>query len=1331
MNIEHSQDPSFSKSFLPRISNDDIKQSLKSNHYNYIYNCFLFSIILQRATETFSPAYTCVMHILDAISFFVPPVYPLMSLVLHQKDTVNEFALNPGYLFFKYINNALGLDSDTLFMIELALMVCFNIIFIIFSKYPSIAFKNFEFIRRSKIFDPRLHSILIPLNVCSLGYIVFNIYKYDLRSKSFFYFCLFIINFGYYSFAVSLLMFFNSASFLSPSIFHLQMFNSKAYLTYLIRFVSAFFCMSSVHFSSGPMIIMALISILLFLSYVIIYVKKLPMMLFYINEYYASSFTNCIFMTIISTYSFYKGYVVGLTLIFLNSFLLASFFLFYSFLISLRNKPIRKLLSKIDSLPASKQYFFWNLIQDENQVCRLLKEGLLADNKIILSEDFISFCLKKHPNNPWIKTFLIFYLGLGNNFNANTYSYLLSLLDSDKICFLDRYLIFQIIFCCSQISEQIPPILIRELDDYRNKLFKYLSSFRNLWKNVVTLNEKDFYTNINNLSYYYSKVTNEIRALSHIFPYSPSVLFEKSIYFSDFAHNIEKSSKEYAEANLLIKTNIKYISNSFYKNLSSFFYFLKFKNEENVSNDGTCSYLTLKDVDSQPSVLFADWNDQYIQFFPKIVTKKAKSNKTNPAINLFKESKSKWLHLFTVLVMLVCMAIHIIFYCYSRKINEDHEKFLSIINETFELRDTVPYIKENLIIICDIVNESYKTLKNSENFLQYMLSILSKHFQKFINSSLFNIDYKEYSNVSKIIFNSTYISSYTQLKECSEIFLNSKNENLISGIDKYMIKNNSDVLSLLLDDIYYETHDCFQEVVNNKIFKIRLFIILILFIDLVFLIVMPLLHSFNEKKLFNLTKNIICTAQPSIINKISCCFEHVLNETKWKEKKEKKLLYISLSFVTFIVFLIYFIYPFILIVFLYTNDYKINPQNIKTNISWNDDLDYLFYSMAEKNYMFQNNNITLDFDRLINISNDQITHSYCFFNKFEAVLFYTSKLILLNLIMLFIWKSRYYYSKLEKKSMINLLSYLPSYSWKTNYAYYNEVNGEKISNSNLNQFISEIYNISNDFGFFFILYFDNDFKIINTIGNPKKIIGTVSKTLNEFVSYLSSQSSISHDEIYNYFLLDDSKEKEPLVVPFREVNKLLLTYYSKEKCLLVQDISHKHEINKKNEFLKRISIQKEKLEHDTIEIKKGILLFIDSSSYEVKSLINSYPKFNLIDSRYNRMILYSEINDEENSKLIIHDLLEILNKLHTHYPFIKAIVHYGGPFIINQQQTDLPISRCYGFPYTIIQILKSQLRNLPFITLTEDFVNLSNLKNNEFTEIEIDSNHSIKITSFL
>lgn len=1305
----------------------------KPNPLGIKWRFFLFSIILKNASFQ-SVSYIAVTSILYITMSILPSFYPILA-----KYQITEINFSQEEAIFPY-SSLLSIISPTILPLKMCIIL--SIIFCVASIFCFIIclYEPSFTLYLHLILDIKIHMIFLPWTTGTIGYAIYVASNYDEIDSIGLWYCIIpIFIFPFYIFIISLLNFSDMNSIVKPNSTITGWFVSFPFYQptiYALISLVGYQCIN------WPRIVTYIGLVIVIIICIIVGVWALitsPFLLFISNEILATQMFTVSSFFIFSL--FFIEFDVSFTSISVATIPVFSLiiFLISHFIFQYRSSSFGQILSQINTdleqLTADSLQATLSPLTHQISLAQIVKEGLLAGNKAVLSEVFIQYCLDCYPNSEWFLGYVAFLYGLIWKNDPSVYRFLLHLLSLDTFSMPIEYTLFQYVYCFMQISQTLSPMIMRRLSKYRETVLKYVVAHKTFWLSAIKSEPKNFQKTKTQMFRLFLDVQKQARVLELMFPFCPCVRCELSLYEADLAHNIINADNQYTIASSLLRNNSEFVTSSLFDYFMIYFpntrrYFQQI--QEDPVDPNQYRFLSFQEHynDAHRQGISLNPNDTYLTSLTHTFTMSRNQPQIDPKVDRIRLFFTKFVLLFTILVYIGLIIFHHMIDPGLVDSIDSIESLNDILNATTHFRYDINRIQFDVDLLMNIINCTYSDGCDDYNLFLFVMEHLS-YAESSILSYKYKLDSFEYLKENTSIIdccdniNCSFSYLFGVIHEICLFFLNS---NEVKNVSKIGLHHNMNLitqsLAKVIDNIYDLVYKVFVDKSENSFKNIQTYLYILISIEIFMAIVMSIVTSLLLKRMKDNITDVIRTAQPPIIQYIANQFDKLLSFDKYQNVEVNSYGYGQIEIPYVLMFAVLLIYPILVLSKIPGYSiFEFNRKPLSQIINCTEETQFLYYSLAMLEYStYSSRNTPVSSYR-------QIVESYhsCFHNTFslneeeveknpvqivmknkflkqKMYAIHGSLIALSALIFIVFLRSVYLEMSIVKIGRL-LLKFIPSSAAQSNPVFAKLLRGQIISKSDVSQFTHSIKIENDDLSFFCILYYDFSGKITHSVGDVKKYL-TVNapQTIDDLAQLLieKCKDELPEKDINLFFL--NKTENEPLNVSFFPNHEITLLFSKNPDSIVIKDDSSHYEANSKSRMIKRLNKALNIYLPNNLKVIQKVVIsmvYADSTNLlsQIKNLILSFNQFIIVDSR-NHVVAFI-INAESDEKVACEFALNFVNnELALFLNSIKLAMTVGGPLsFFDSMKNQTTKSRCVGSCYDSAKLLLNDADfGVPLIT---------------------------------
>ena len=421
------------------------------------------------------------------------------------------------------------------------------------------------------LFNNFIHLAFMPWFSGLAGFSVWMVVRnsFDDNPALFFLACVTIPLFVCYIAFLCAITFMNSTTLVNPTSQLTSWFDGK---TCFIPFCDA--VMAAVYFQRTKMNqhvfeSLCLIFMIIQITIVVILMVNLPFVSLFYNELYTTKYVIMVMNTIVSVVSTYylryvKVFAFGV-LPFISVFMWIIFHKIVRNRLFMQEKILGQLEMDIENVTLQELQTSLDAVKTERQYRLLIQTGLIFGNRAISCDPFIEYVLDRFPKSEWLVSYVVFNYATLKTVNSDVYRFALHLLSLDIFGFSCQSLLFQVIYCCMQMSKVESPILVRELESYKLMFYNFAVVHRLFWLNNRYVDISLFKNSLFRVIRMYQDLRNRIHELSELYPFSATVMFHRTVFESDCNYDYKEASYCFKKAMYMVQNGLDYVTSTFYQ----------------------------------------------------------------------------------------------------------------------------------------------------------------------------------------------------------------------------------------------------------------------------------------------------------------------------------------------------------------------------------------------------------------------------------------------------------------------------------------------------------------------------------------------------------------------------------------------------------------------------------------------------------------------------------------------------------------------------------------------------------------------------------------------
>ncbi|OHT09865.1 hypothetical protein TRFO_04397 [Tritrichomonas foetus] len=1313
---------------------------------------FFFSCVFKNITRTgFAPNF--VFLIIEIVVLIFTGYYAVISETMPNDISEKIFKSNQ-YIFPS--SSFLSLLTPGIFS-AIFLLTILCIFFIVFLVIFILCFVFPHWISFFKIiFYPQIHLIFYPFITGTFGYCL-NYIISDHGSGITLAFCICnIILYFIYTYFISLLCFLESNSLINPNPLLTEYFSGYSIFYPMIISIISLICFHADKFNEvGKFVLLSILCILPLFVGIFICINQ-PFMVSTINEVFSAKFFTISAISIITIISmvlkenFHRWTI---TLILLIGIILLSI---VHILNSIFRKSTEEILAQIgdpDSLTIeSLETTFQSLFQ-ERKFHNIIRVGILSGNKVILDEIFVRYCLEKYPSSEWLLKYVTFLYSTVWGCDSDTYQFLLHLCSCNMFSKTTEMLLFHSTFCYMQSSQELSPIIERELASYRTEFMYTCRAHKKFW--LSNFDEKSIDSDKTIMFSLLYKIQTHLNRMRQCYRFCPSVHFECAIFEADFLHKYESSSVHFMNGTNLAKNPKKYISEKLFEPFSLIFPSIK-KNYLQVhdgnehSPDGF-AFISLRDQNDRAKF----YSSQLITYDPYIkklckpfFISKAQLQTKFP----FFTSKIVFLKVALVFILssyILCNYFHFrsnnIFFTGIDVHNSVREK----INTTINFRKDVTTYAFNLMLLVDIFNRSYGDSTVFKNEGQ----ISESNWNNFYN---FALEHLEQTEIKILKFRHTYdlfnhsfpgetaqASNFTLHLSHAHVFYeffsrtNATIEEIVDYVEPTLSVDIPAIITIT-DSIIFAMIDYISNYSSNILLDNQGVLIASITIEILTPIIGLLVIKESIRFIFMKVFSIIKTIQPPVLKYIANTFEKLLSTEEHQELENKFIKFSNPSLILCASFFINAIDTIMILCILIFRDKTVYcNRELPTLMQLTVPSRFVFYSQAWLEYRISDENSDISIgvngtvvDEVfgeetlcINNAFDNMPDNFfleCPFFNYSPTFFKLTNFIFFVISLPLLLYFTYLLFIIEKVSHFGryILYFLPSLAVNSNPVFQSLIRGYHLSIKDVNIFAEELQAIPKFKGAFCTFFYNEKDEITSVYGDRKMFMSIKPTHIQEVMEYLMKEQSHTSGSLEAFF----ESKGQVLRMTLKNEKDISISFIKPDQLFIKSEISNE-EIIKKEKLIRYLTESVDKFyPRKRPPIQFGVVFVItcleERDHFNLINLALEQNEFFIFDTRNNSLSGAFDLKAGNNqptsqnaSRTILESflgcgLLGFLSFMSKIPKTCTAAIAVGGPMtFFDMPRGQFTKSRCVSECYDTAFLLTS-LSAPGFVSLTKQFLDI-------------------------
>lgn len=1279
--------------------------------YGMKWKLFYFGSILKSASP---PCFVAnfVFFVISIIVSCFTSLYPLSTQILEHLQSDEWSSAFPYSAILSFI-------TPTLFPIS-TIIFAVTIFFIVFIILFYLAYENSKFILSLWwLFSPHVHIIFYPFVCGIVGFCMSYItHPLDSESGRFLYsiYCINIVLFFVYTFILSILDCIETHSIIGPNPLFSHYFTA---MPIIYPFFYAIICCLSfriIDFDEiNQIIVLVFLSafclfIGLFILFDKIYMNPL------VNKIQSGQFFFMAYSYIFTIITIKSKSYSAIIVYIIPTLAVLTYLLIQYFVEKSRTKTEKFLMQIGDpsTLTVESLATTFELIKSERKFRNIIKVGLSSGQNIVMNETFVRFVLEKFPKSEWMLRYVVFLYSCVWGCDSDTYQFLLHLLSVESLFYSTQMILFETTFCYMQASQTMSPILSRQLEDYRITFLSLCRAHKKFWSSGITSREfEDAQTGILQL---FHQTSNDLTRLYKSYRFCPSIMFERSIFESDFKHKYDKSAKYFQKGNNLSKDPTKYISDQLFKRFALFFPGLKQElatskpqyKETSMTSDG---YVFLSSREQNERAIYYSSQlityDNYIEKLckPFFIQK----NQLQNEYQFFNSNSVFFLCIFIFVIsqFLICFALIRVTNDLLSDSKQVYNSALSDLKSTLEFRKNIAIFKSNILLIVDIESETFGdnytfpysgNLINMRQFRQFSFKYLQETEKRLISYKAifdhFNSSYP-IENIDQYDFSNAFSKMHVMYETLTPN-VDSSQEKKVLGLylQLFPILVNTTIKNLteMSENIYYSIIDYLQDFSDNIFNRRKWVFIFMILIDIVAPLIVFVVHQVSLNYIYSKISSIIKTIQPPILKYISETFKKLLTIEEHQMKEKSWYNFVNPGKVLFPTFICFLIHPLIMLLYIFLTNRTVTFNKSLPVISPISNLTrFIYFNRVLLEFGFHDSllNYGTDIDdkysfTVSNVYDDHFDQDFqvnCKLFEFPDNLFsFITLIIFCFAIPLFIYFLNLLYTT-HKVAMSGryMLYFLPQVAVNSNPVFQALIRGYHLSIKEVNKFAHDLSKIPEFKGVCCTYFYTLNEDIYDIYGDSEMFLPMKPRRLSEIAQYYENNVFYNPSSDINDFFRN--KQPNSTLKLISSNNKdLSITFIPPDQLFIRPELANEETI-KKEKLTRYISqISNDYIPKKRAPIQNGFIFIISQLSLSEHThmiyLAKDLP-FIIFDTR--NYCIYAALDVYQNDSAHI-----CLNYLKKAPETCCAVIAFGGPMtFFDMPRGTISKSRCIAEAYDI------------------------------------------------
>ncbi|OHT11030.1 hypothetical protein TRFO_19419 [Tritrichomonas foetus] len=1304
-------------------------------------------------------AWSLLTAVLDAIFSVFPLVQPILGYFRLLYDGEGQSTLSDRIWSNSLVMGALSpdfVDTNTIILIFCVFIALFIVMFIICVACP-------HSIRRLHYFLMYpIHLVFCHFSCSMAGYCIHDISNHFGKDRersilSLIYMVFFIFYFCFFTF----MNYIESNSLIRPNTLYVEWFHGyTSFSPFLIFFFENVGYHTQRIQNINIRIILYSIEIIIAVIFGIYTINIQPFHYFMMNDLYGAKYLTVAFYGLLAIASNFIKDSIGTAPISSVAVIGAVFFVIVHIINENHRKSHEQILNQLDdveNLTVESIKVGLSSLTSENQIKMVIKCGFASGNSAISSLPFIKYCIDRYPNSRWILSFLVFLYGTVWGSDPMSYKFFLHMLSIEQYHLIPELLLFQNVYCYMQCAENMSPIIMRYLEQYRWSMLIMVQAHKDFWTSSATITSfKKFKKIAENIAFNCQSSHEDLLNLESMFPFSASVMYERSIFEADFNHEFLEAAKYYQKGVHFATNGIKSIASNLYQGFETAFPSSKenILEEPELKEFNFLSFMEHHDRAQRHSNVFSS-NDNYIKTLSNSFSIK---QELLPQRVTFFRAEIFSIILVNFILGIVFFSLYFV-HLYIRNILPiEKYHYYSVQKMLFQIvnfRQGLSFFQYDFVLVTAIQSGMYDNITNEylwedqeppdlldNPFFWFSISHLDiaesttsafKFYLERFNRTIKLPKFYAYGiENEEATFNSLFLDYHRNaimMFQCRSIDAQNFDE-----------ENLNQIISALDDigkQIYQYLIEYIIEYAKGTLSRnIGWFIGLLVF-DIVFAACGGLALNFLYKSYIQNIFSIVRTIQPPALKLIANQFNRVLLF------KEHHIPTIHTS--ALIHPILYFILGMLC--------YAIGPATFTYEASRNKNVSifvdalpelppidssmrFIYYCFAIIEYLTQTNSSKLThfnasiingiygdealcihrmFDQIVNVK----PFEYEYYTKLDEIDCIVTSVISLIFgaifFYLFAWSSVKY---IHLMMTIRLIFYfIPLRSAQTNPVLSQLYNGQSASKDKVKKFSKDLQTPPSTFDFFCAIFFDENDEIVSTVGNVNKVLQKNKlNNMETFALFLKNRAKLHEGVSLDEFF--EKKMSKPIFFSLYEGSEFSMQFNNPNE-LFIKDESTNILVNQKRRVTQELNSNAEKLKPKAnLNTSQVVLIIIDRIPQKdlpkYIEIIEGIEGIIKIDSRHQRLVLFISILSMPTKKpqeaiQILFGFIKQSSKLLSR---AQVAVDLGGPIqLIDTAKSPMAKSRVVGTVYDNLLIFAAGVEkgDLFFTKQVVEVTNLSGL----------------------
>lgn len=1202
-------------------------------------------------------------------------------------------------------------SAMVLFVVDLIILVVLIAFIVCWNSPRKVRHRLFRW-----LFNNFVHLAFMPWFSGLAGFSVWMVVKnsFDDNRALFSMACVTIPLFVCYIAFLCAITFMNSTTLVNPTSQLTSWFDGK---TCFIPFCDA--VMAAVYFQRTKMDqhvfeLLCAIFIILQVTIVIILMVNLPFVSLFYNELYATKYIIMFMNTIMSVVSAYylrymKVFAFGV-IPFVSVFVWLIWHKIVRTRLLMQEKILGQLEMDIENVTLQELQTSLDAVKTERQYRFLIQTGLIFGNRAISCDPFIEYVLDRFPKSEWLVSYVVFNYATLKTMNSDVYRFALHLLSLDIFGFSCKSLLFQVIYCCMQMSKIESPILVRELESYKLIFYNFAVVHRLFWLNNQHVETSSFKNQLFRVIRMYQDLRSRIHELSELYPFSPTVMFHRTVFESDCNYDYKEASYCFKKAMYMVQNGLDYVTSTFYQGYNMLMHTTrKMVGKFEYVDTGEYVFLSMNNEHEKAVMQATDYSTKDKTLNAMTHSYRIHKRDVHPRFNIL-NWQIKCMRISIIAEICIFFVIFALNIYLASLIADDVNRYYElkrVINATVAFRYTMNKALLQSSAIYNFWNMSYWNITgekeyNMEEVALYVEHIKNSTFDLYTLKGIYDSAQRYVPIIgSEILENCTVDTcDFRHLfGRCFQVLVFSyEYQNHTKSIlsEKYnSLYTYGPMLNELFGQIYARLRtEMFTLVTTSRISVTYVFSLVGVIV--VFWLASVILFRVIVKESIFVLYSIVKTVQPPVAKHISLVYESLTKTSQRQFKgewnKDPTLVWVLLTLSMGLLLA----FPISELCVYLARDPSVEvPESLPAQVYLNYNNEFMF-AMKSKNAHSLNQS---EFTRKINMSQlnlylgDEWLSEYKSLNvdfeiwnnisvfydnvTYEMVL-WSAIIVAVVSLFLFIFHLLYLYRVHGNlRDSRKVFNYIPLVATRTNPTIRNLSFGEQITGKDVTKFVNALEKEPDAFDTFCVIYFGDSGRVSMVKGNPADYLGFTPKRLEQVRDFCDTYVD-NKEEVAKFFDHEDTTTTTLHV--FRGDDAKYLFTFTSDNVLMIEDISSTYSRAELDKVMEAVTNEMQLYTDGPPAAKPDEFPGIQNSITVIMSLHTSDPSeadflksCMTVYDRRNGMVILS--CDESKADEVVQLLIENSRK-----PRTRNIVCDLGELRVNQIDPKgfVMKPRCYG-----------------------------------------------------